>query len=899
MIRIRVVALLVAAGLVTGPAPHAQMLPVSALQGQAGLGLALRQLNTTGVVLYATAHPDDENNAVLAALGWGQGIRTIVLTATRGDGGQNEIGPELFDALAVLRTEELLAARQLDSHEQYFARAVDFGYSFSTDETFQKWGRREILADFVRMLRALRPDVVLGMRPDGVGGGQHHQASAILIREAMQAAGDPAEFPEQIKEGLRPWQPRKLYYSGRGGEPGAAPAPGSAPGVAVDTSAFDALLGTTWAELASRARSNHKTQGMTQLLALPGASTANYTLAESSIAGLKTKAESSLFDGIDTTLPGLSALVAGTPPDGLTEGLSVIAASVAAAGRQATADGPAAALKPLAAGLTATRALRSRVGSMAIDDPTRVTIDQRLALKEEQFVQAILLACSLRLDAVADDGLVVAGQPITLTLIAANNGDADVAVRQIGFRGFDAEAGVCRTGSVAARTVYRCEANLLVSKQARLSAPYWKRLPDAARYEFEPGVPFGVPFAPTPFHAQFELDVAGTSITIDRPVEFRYEGNIFSGEKRMELKVVPGVAVTLSPEIAIVPARAARPSARVTRGRSLAGSREFRVTVTNGTKGRTEGEVALSVPEGWMVDPATARVTLDREDEEEPLRFTVTPPAGTKPGEYRVGAAVTAANGRFEWGYQVVEYPHTRRRHVVHAAAAVLKVVDVAVAPGLNVGYVMGVGDQVPLAIEQLGAKVTLLDADMLAWGDLSVYDVIVTGVRAYERRPDLVAHNHRILEYAERGGTVIVQYNKFEFNQAQYGPYPAKVSSARVTDEHAPITILEPKHPVFTWPNTIGEPTWKGWVQERGLYFLGEKDAKYADLVELADPFPYNAGPKRGALVEARVGKGRWIYLGLGLWRQLPAGTDGAYQLLANLVSVGKSAQPKGAARR
>ena len=238
----------------------------------------------------------------------------------------------------------------------------------------------------------------------------------------------------------------------------------------------------------------------------------------------------------------------------------------------------------------------------------------------------------------------------------------------------------------------------------------------------------------------------------------------------------------------------------------------------------------------------------------------------------------------------MVEYPHTRRRHLIHDAEATLKILDVAVAPRLNVGYVMGVGDQVPPAIEQLGARVTLIDADMLAFGNLSAFDAIVTGVRAYERRADLRANNHRLIDYAQKGGTVIVQYNKFEFNEAQYGPFPAKVSSSRVTDERAPVQVVAPEHEVMRWPNRIGDAAWQDWVQERGLYFLGEKDAKYVDLVQIEDPFPFNKGPKRGALVEARVGKGRWVYLGLGLWRQLPAGTEGAYQLLANLLSAGKA---------
>jgi hypothetical protein len=227
---------------------------------------------------------------------------------------------------------------------------------------------------------------------------------------------------------------------------------------------------------------------------------------------------------------------------------------------------------------------------------------------------------------------------------------------------------------------------------------------------------------------------------------------------------------------------------------------------------------------------------------------------------------------------------------VIKPAEAVVKVVDVKGAPEVSVGYVVGVGDQVPRAIEQVGAKVSFIEQDELAWGDLSRYAVIVTGVRAYERRADLRAYNRRLLDYAERGGTVIVQYNKFEFNQSQYGPYPAKVSGNRVADETVPVKVLVPDHPVFNTPNKIGKAAWDDWVEERGLYFLGEKDPRYVDLVSMVDSFPDNPGEKLGSLVEARVGRGRWIYLGLGLWRQLPAGTDGAYQLLANLISLGKS---------
>ena len=267
-----------------------------------------------------------------------------------------------------------------------------------------------------------------------------------------------------------------------------------------------------------------------------------------------------------------------------------------------------------------------------------------------------------------------------------------------------------------------------------------------------------------------------------------------------------------------------------------------------------------------------------------------------KTGEYTLRAVVTSAGTgaqKFDNGYQVIEYPHIQRRHVIKPAETTLKVVDVKITSNINVGYIAGVGDQVPEAIQQLDAKLQFIEPDEMAWGDLSKHDVIVTGVRAYERRADLRAYNRRLLDYVERGGTVIVQYNKMEFNQAEYGPFPAKVSGNRVCDELVPVKVLVPTHPVFNFPNKIGAKTWEGWVQERGLYFLGEKDKKYTDLVSMVDSFKDNPGEKLGSFVEGRLGKGRWIYLGLGLWRQLPAGTDGAYQLLANLISLPRATAP------
>ena len=870
---------LLAAAALFATAVHAQ--PLASGEGRAALGVALRALNSTGVYMMITAHPDDENNALLARLSKGEGHRAVLLSATRGDGGQNEIGAELFDALAVLRTEELSAAHRLDGAEQYFSRAVDFGYSFSVEETFERWGREEILDDFVRLIRTVRPDVVSAMSPEGRGGGQHHQASAVLAREAWRAAADPDRFPEQIAAGLAPWQARKFYFRvgfpfGLGaGPPGFRSRSTPAPGVTtVDLGGYDPLLGATWAEIGSRARGMHKCQGMSQFVALPsGAAGGRYRLAETVLEEHSAAAETSLFDGVDTTIEGLARFAGPNPPAALADALAGLGCHARAALDGFEAEGMDGARAAVVSGLEALRALRAGLSDLELSGDARREIDFRLETKERQFERAAVLAHGLQLDAFADDGTVTRGQTVGLELRAANHGSADVAVRGVRVSGFDGASG-CEAAPLASSGVYRCERGARIPADARPTGIHWRHVEGADRYEFDPDVPFGLPFRPTPFRATFDVELDGTRIAVDRPVRHRYVDDVFTGEKRMDLQVAPRFAVSLTPDVAIIPA-------------GSGAAREVRVRVTNTGPDAAEGSVFLDLPAGWSAAPAAVPVRLSREDESRTVRFRVSA-GGAAAGEYTVGAAVESAGRRFESGYRVIEYPHVERRHIGRPAAAAFKIIDVALAPDLVVGYVEGVGDAVPPAIEQLGARLEFLDADDLAWGDLSRFDVIVTGVRAYERRQDLRANNGRLLEYADAGGTVVVQYNKFEFNQAQYGPYPAVVSRNRVTDEAAPVRVLAGDHPVFAWPNRIGPATWDRWVQERGLYFLGERDERYADLVELQDTFEYNPGPKRGALVEARPGGGRWIYVGLGLWRQLPAGTPGAYALLANLLSLG-----------
>ncbi len=864
--------------------------PIGELPDEAALRLMLRKLASTGTFMQTTAHPDDEDNGLLAMMSHGRGMRTTLVSATRGDGGQNEIGPEIFQALGVLRTEELLAVHRFDGAEQFFTRAIDFGYSFSLEESIEKWGHDEIVGDFVRHIRTIRPDVIAGFVCGGGGGGQHHQASTRLTLEAFRTAADPLRYPDQIRDGLRPWQAKRVFCTEGFGPAGQD----SRDLLRVTLSGFDAVLGRTYAEVGLEARSMHKCQGTSQLLLLPGASQSRTYRLKDSVIGDAGVSPKDMFDGIDTSLAGLAAHAGPQPRPDLITALQGVSASVSAAKDAVEARGPGAAAAPLATGLAAVRDLRAKLAAMigplpgskatALPADAQYEIDRRLALKETQFADALLLTHGIRLEALADDGTVVVGQRVKLSVAAGNNGAPDVALKGVTFTGVSGVTAAC-AGAIQGGSAITCAADVTIA-DAGLSTPYWTPRTDAARYDFEPDVPFGVPFRPSPFHARFALSIAGAEVTIDRAVEFRYS-DLFAGEKRTELQVVPPFAVRSAPGIAVIPLAAAA----ATRGTDTR-ARSIDLTVSNNLPGAASTTASLKVPAGWHVSPATAPVTFERGEESVTVSFKVTPAADARAGEYSVDAVVSSLDDSKVTsgaGYTVVEYPHIHRRHVVEPAHTRVKVIDVRIAPGLRVGYIMGVGDEMPAAIQQLGAEVHLIEALELASGDLARYHVIVTGVRAYERRPDLRANNNRLLSYVRNGGVVLVNYNKQEFNQAQYGPYPARNGTDRITDENAPVEVLVPAHPVFSMPNRIGPDAWAGWVQERGTYFLAARDAKYVDLVRTADPFPLNPGSKTGALVEARDGKGRWIYLGLGLWRQLPAGTDGAYKILANLLSLGK----------
>ena len=864
--------------------------PLSFDQGATGLALALRRLGEDGRVLYVTAHPDDEHNGVLVELSRGRGLHAEVFTLTRGEGGQNEIGPELFEALGVLRTEELAAVHRYDAADQAFGRDWEFGYSFSVDETFARWGHDQALADVVRAVRSFRPDVILTLPLEARGGGQHHQAAARLAREAFRAAADPTRFPEQIQAGLRPWQARKLYQGGVGGDAEKLSGP---PPVVLKTGTYDPLLGMTWEELGSLARAAHRSQGAAQLKTGPGEGQGAYTLVDAE--GPAAAAEGDIFDGIDPSLAGL-ARFAGGEARAAWLGTALAALQVRAGTLQANLDAraPQKSAEPLAAFLDALRALRNRISTSVLPDDARAELLFRLEDEERDALDALALAHGLAFEVTADDGDVVPGQAFAVRATVWNEGLAPLRIDGVDLRvppGWAVTPAPAANGAAPGQGV-SMSFQVRPAESARYSQPYWRRDPGADRVALVVPEYESLPWSPPDVFARLRYTSHGVPASLEQPAVWRYEGRA-GGEKRKVVNVVPALSARVTPAVTVMPLADA------------AARREVKVAVLSNLKGPGRAVVRVEAPAGWTVSPRDAVLELHHEGEEVAALFAVTPPARLEAGAYELQAVAAASGREFREGYQTIAYDHVQERHLFRPAVARVLATDVRTSPGASVGYVMGAGDEVAEAVRQLGVPLTFLGPDDLAFGDLGRYSTIVTGIRAYQTRPDLRSYHARLMRYVEAGGNLVVQYNKLDFNQlfepprtggmsgqtpqrgdSPFAPYPAAVTLSRVTDENAPVRVLVPESALLTAPNALGPADWSGWVQERGLYFLEARDPRYSDLLAMADPFPENPGEKKGALVEARVGRGTWTYVGLGLFRELPAGVPGAYRLLANLVS-------------
>lgn len=783
--------------------------------GSAAIEQALGRLNVLGSVLMIAAHPDDENNVVLAWFSRGRLYRTAYLSATRGEGGQNLIGPELGEQLGLIRTQELLAARRVDGAAQFFTRAVDFGFSKSASETLRKWGHEQTLSDMVWVIRRYRPDVITvpfsGTPRDGHG---HHQASGMLAREAFAAAADPARFPEQLRH-VQPWRARRLVHHPYF----AKPAPGD---VRIDGGEFNPVLGRSYAEIAGLSRSMHRSQAMGS--PQPKGPSLRYFVT---LAG--EPARSDVFDGIDTTwnrLPGGAA----------------IGRILSAAAGSFDSHNPSKTIPAL---------LQARQLIAAIRDPWA-------AVKLSELDETVALCAGLWLDAEADRWSATPGSTLNLRLVAVNRSSFPLALAAVDVDGMGA-----RTTEDAAdaalpyNQVFTRQVRRDVPASQPLSQPYWLEHPrHGDAYEVKNQRLIGLPENPPVLAARFRVIAAGQTLELERPVRYRYVDPVL-GELRRPLAIVPPAAVNLSRDVLVFP-----------------DATERRLAVEVAAQARAGGELRLDTAAGWNVKPPSQPYQEDA-GQRRSLEFEIAPPPREANG--RAGFAAS--------GMRVIAYPHIPPQVWFPPADLRLVRSDIRLT-ARRIGYVMGAGDEMPDALRQLGADVVLLGSGDLEQRNLSEFDAIVTGVRAYNVRQDLRANHTRLLEFVKSGGTLLVQYNVLDrsLEGVSVGPYPITIGRGRVSLEEAPVRLTDPQSPLLQAPNAITARDFGGWVQERGLYFASQWDPRYRTVLEAGDP---GEQPMAGGQLWTRYGKGIYIFSAYSWFRQLPAGVPGAYRLFANLLSA------------
>jgi LmbE family N-acetylglucosaminyl deacetylase len=897
--------------------------PLPQDSGVAGLRQMLLRLSTTARLMHTTAHPDDEDGGMLTLESRGKGVNALLLTLNRGEGGQNRMGSNLFDVLGVLRTLELLRADQYYGVEQRFTRVADFGFSKNPDETFQQWGGHDVaLADMVRVIRTFRPDVLVsrfgGTERDGHG---HHQASGILSREAFRAAADPKRFPEQIAEGLLPWQPKKFYTDNvcpfRSNE--CAPENYT---VKLSTGDNDPALGMTYIQFAMEGLRHQLSQGAGGWSVDAGPHYAFYKLVDSVLPATtdSTGHEPGFFRGIDTSLPGLAGRLG---PDEsavpfLRSELKTIAQQVSDATDAADGKDSSRAASPLFEISRGLDQLIEKVEKSDLSHDSKVELLSRLREKQDEAARALDLALNLSLEASvapssgASSGLpheqealtaMSPGQKFTVVVKLHNGSKYPLWVDDVVLdapttwtaRAYKGEYGPMKPGED-----YYANFQLQVPAAAAYTRPYWHRTNpetdsvntvDDERYATLPLAP---PLLQA--HAQYHIEERPSKLSRFKPdrvgpvglgssrenvgprgrlsaevvVPFLSDKGIT--EKRLPA-AVPAFSVELEPGAQVIP---------TTNGKHST----VKVGVSSNAAGAARGTLRLQLPEGWRAEPAEEEVAFARRGEKHDFEFNVFP-AALKEGRTEVRAVLESGGINYSQGYSLVTREDLGAFYYYQPAVQRVSIVDVKVLLDLKVGYVMGAGDEIPTVLKQLGLDVTLIPPEKLANEELNRYGTIVLGIRAYDSQKDVAAHNKRLLDFVSAGGTLMVQYDTgvADFNSGHFTPYAARLSRARVSVEQSPVEILAPGDRVFHFPNEITPRDFDGWVQERGLYFMDQWDSAFKPLLASRDP---GEEAQEGGLLKAQFGKGTYIYNAYAFFRQLPAGVPGAVRLYVNLLSVG-----------
>ena len=905
--------------------PSEIALPLPEDRGQADLEQTLKRLGTTASVMYIVAHPDDEDGALLTYLSRGIGARVTLFTLTRGEGGQNTMSADTDDALGLIRTNELLKANEYIGAKQLWGTEADFGFSKTQAESFAQWGHDRVLYDAVLAVRQVSPQIIVATFVGGVSDGHgQHQVSGEIAQEAFKAAGDPKVFPEQLKDGLQPWQPLAVYSRApfaRVTSEGIfdyatgkwAPArfhnyitgewitgtPSADAVLPVGT--WDPVLGRTYAQIAREGWGEQKSQNGGANPTLSGPSTSSYHLwAAAPAAALSgSNGDISLFKNrkvkIDTSIEGLAGLVKDVPPAWLAEGLRKIDQSLNAFESDCRNEGGVEGAHKLAPIYRQTLELYAKVRDSSLDVEAKAGLELELGAKIEQFQTALKDLLGLDLVAFTSEGggdrggpgpggggadetarSVSPGEEFRVRVHTADaTGEAQLArvwlQSQSGSPWKTEDTASSSSGSVDQKApvndrLFRVQ----VAEDAAPTAPFFTR-PSIAQpyYDVSNQAWRDRSFAPWPLAAWAEYAFDGLPIRLGQVVQTLHRvtgpGGIYE-----PLVVTPKIDVRMESGARILP---------------LDGS-ALPIKVTVNAQAAAEGTVTLKLPDGWRAQPAEAQFNLKGAGDTASLVFSVSTDRAAA-GVYSVKAIAQAGGRSYETGWRSIGYPGLRPYNQYLPAELKTRKVDVKLAPGLRIGYVMGPGDLVPEAIEQLGVQPHVLSEAELASGDFSAWNVLVIGIRAYSTRPQLAAVQPRLDEFVRRGGTLIVQY--------QSGTFPAPLPLAfkgtpeRVVDEQAPVKLLDPANPLLNWPNKITNADFDGWVEERGHSFLDSWDPGYTALTETADA---GQDPQRGGLLVTHPGKGTYIYVAYALYRQLPELVPGSYRLLANLLSAGKGAK-------
>jgi LmbE family N-acetylglucosaminyl deacetylase len=840
--------------------------PLPEDRGAAGVSAALKKLPVYVRVLEITAHPDDESAATLTWLSRVYHAQTALFSLTRGEGGQNILGPEKYEALGLLRTGELLEACKYYGTELFFGKAVDFGFSKSSEESLSKWGRQETLGDLVHFIRRWRPTIIIsrfqGNAADGHG---HHQAAGILSREAFIAAADPNKFPEQLNGDIQPWRAKRLLVSNM--------TQGGTGTIRTPVGDYDPILGLSPREISTEGYSKHRSQGNGAASSLPGKAYEYFKPADGSPA-IQNK-EGDFFNSMDTSVKSILDL-AGDEKNASPSLLKLLAEVNDVA---LDAIHPERQKHAVLIGISLLTKAIEDIEKSNFSQSTKALVLEALRSKLQDFQNAANAICGIYIQARVDDATGTPGEKESVNVYFYNRGTEPVKLKGIKLStasGAIAPASANpQTGELPAGGSAIFKYSDSIGPDAKPTEQFWRLSPDGrARYSTAPTQNEFAPFGEPEMSAEAVYTIGDIAIPIRTTVQAQ-TGNPLRGPDFDEFQIVPALSLMLDPDLKIVPVS------------SKNEEYEFRVSILNNKKDGARGTLKLTAGSGWRIKPEEFQFALSRKGETYSASFTVQVPAGAKVGDYSVEAIATMAGQDFRRGYQTISYPDNWTRNFYRPAKSKLEVFEIKTPPNLTVGYIPGAGDEIPAALQQLGINVQTISPSYLAFGDLDHYSTIITGIRAYNVNEDLKANNKRLLDYVNRGGTLIVQYVRPERGASSFpfGPYPMTVSdSDRITVEDSPVKILDPSNPIFNQPNKITESDFQGWVQERGLYFMNSWDPQYKALLSGNDP---GEDPKNGGMLITQYGKGTYIYTGYSWFRQLPAGVPGAFRIFANMLSL------------